>query len=86
MKTGRKKVRNPSKNKFKGFTIIFEKTGNASKNSISGRFPFFSVSVKRRLKLVWIVKILLMSKINPERKSGVLQVIQEKIIEEDVKD
>ena len=26
-----------------------------------------------------------MSKINPERKSGVLQVIQEKSIEEDVK-
>jgi len=28
-------VRNPSKNKFKGFPIIFEKTGNASKNFIS---------------------------------------------------
>ena len=36
------------------------------------------------LKLVQIEKILLISEVNPETKSGVLQVLQEKSIEEDV--
>ena len=39
--TVRKKWEIPQKINFKGFQIILEKTGNASKHSILFRFPFF---------------------------------------------